>query len=226
MTARLSPTARQMDRHGPGLDNITIAAGTRPRPPAARRVLRPICRRDLAAVAANLPAAPYRTHADDLESQRTGSVTELVAWDDSAPVGVGFIRWRGPRDPSVAALLPHCPEIFRLEVLTTHRSKGFGTALVHALEALARARGRTLVGLGVAVANHRARLLYERLGYRPANVRHYVDSRHCLGPDGEFYTLEDECMFMTKDLVVATIGGELGSPADELDGVSSRETRA
>ena len=169
-------------------------------PPASRVIIRPIHRWDLRSVAAALPAAPYRTHADDLDWQQMGAVTELVAWRGFAPVGAGFIHWRGPRDAAIAALLPDCPEIFRLEVRAEHRSHGIGAALVRALEALARSRGQARIGLGVGIANVRARRLYERLGYRPAQVPIYVDRCERPGPDGQTVISEERCIYMVKDL--------------------------
>src|SRR5262245_65050226 len=91
-------------------------------PPASRVIIRPIHRWDLRSVAAALPAAPYRTHAEDLHWQQMGAVTELVAWRGFAPVGAVFIHWRGPRDAAIAALLPGCPEIFCLAGLAASRS--------------------------------------------------------------------------------------------------------
>lgn len=173
-----------------------------PRMPWVRdHEIRPIRSEDLAAIADTLPAAPYRSHEDDLNWQRTGAVTEVVAWDDSSPVGSGFIHWTGPRDPSIAKLVPDCPEIFRLEVLETHRSKGIGAALVRELESIAQARGLTRVGLGVGIANHRARRLYERLGYRLAEAPQYVDRCRRPGSDGQPIVSEEPCVYMTKDLV-------------------------
>ena len=166
----------------------------------ARHEIRPIRRADVPAIAKALPAAPYRTHENDLDWQRTGAITELVAWDEAFAVGAGFIHWLGPRDPQIAELLPDCPEIFRLEVVQAYRSKGIGAALVRRLEALARARGLARIGLGVGMANHRARRLYERLGYRPAAAPAYVDRCTRPGPDGEPITSEEPCIYMTKDL--------------------------
>lgn len=168
--------------------------------------IRSLRREDLPAVGAALPVAPYRTHADDLESHRAGVVTALVAWQDAMPLGAGFIHWWGPRNALIASLLPGCPEIFRLEVLPEHRSKGVGAALVQHLEALASARGLASVGLGVGLANPRARALYERLGYRPAATPPYVD--RCLqpGPDGCPVLFEEPCLLMAKALAAGIPG--------------------
>lgn len=203
MTAAAIATGVRPDLLGPVmqlLDAVLARAARAFVPELPQRYIRSIRREDLRAIAAALPAAPYRTHADDFDWQRTGAVTELIAWDASTPVGSGFIHWSGPRDASIAEAVSDCPEIFRLEVLDEHRSKGFGAALVRELEALARARGFLRVGLGVGIANPRARALYERLGYRAVESSDYVD--RCERPDanGKRCTSEEPCIFMVKDL--------------------------
>jgi len=147
-----------------------------------------------------LPGAPYRTHLDDLDWQRTGAVTVVIAWHDSVPVGSGLIHWPGPRDPSIATLLPMCPEIFRLEIVESHRSTGVGTALIRELDTLVRARRLPRVGLGVGIANQRARVLYERLGYRPVDGAEYIDRSEIPDSDGQRYTVEEPCIFMVRDV--------------------------
>lgn len=182
------------------LEAVLAGAARAFAPTLPQRYIRSIRREDLRSITAALPAAPYRTHEDDLYWQRAGEVTELIAWDGSTPVGSGFIHWSGPRDASVAKLVSDCPEIFRLEVLDEHRSKGFGAALVRELEGLARAKGCLRVGLGVGIANSRARALYERLGYRAVESSDFVD--RCEHPDanGNRCTSEEPCVFMVKDL--------------------------
>jgi GNAT superfamily N-acetyltransferase len=203
MTAAVLATGVQPDLLRPVtqlLEAVLAGAARAFTPELPRRYIRSIRREDLRAIAEALPAAPYRTHAADLDWQRTGEVSELIAWDGSTPVGSGFIHWSGPRDASVAELVSGCPEIFRLEVLDKHRSKGFGAALVRELEELARARGVLRVGLGVGIANRRARALYERLGYRAVESSDYID--RCEYPDanGRRCTSEEPCVFMVKDL--------------------------
>ena len=109
-------------------------------PRVAPTLIRPISEDDLPAVAATLTPAPNRTHRDDLNWHRSGIVTHLIAWQASMPVGAGFMHWTSPRHAAIAALLPGCPEIFRLEALAPYRSRGIGTALLEALESLARER--------------------------------------------------------------------------------------
>jgi ribosomal protein S18 acetylase RimI-like enzyme len=50
--------------------------------------------------------------------------------------------------------------------------RGVGTALMAAAEAWARERGLPYLTLNVFAGNHRARALYERLGYQPDTVKY------------------------------------------------------
>jgi GNAT superfamily N-acetyltransferase len=179
------------DPHPHGLTALPSSIG--------RLHIRPIRGEDLPAITAVLPPAPFRTHADDLDWQSTGAVTVLIAWLDDTPVASGLIHWNGPRDVAVADLMPGCPEIFRLEVLGQYRSKGIGSAMIGELEALALAGGFRRIGLGVGTANHRARLLYERLGYRLIDGLEYLDRSERPDSNGQPYVHEEPCVFMVRE---------------------------
>jgi hypothetical protein len=60
---------------------------------------------------------------------------------------------------------PGVPLLNHLEVTPAWQRRGIGTALVHACEAAARARGHDVLILGVGLDNPDAKRLYERLGY-------------------------------------------------------------
>jgi len=84
----------------------------------------------------------------------------LIARDDGAPVGlancfVTFATFAG--QPLV--------NIHDLVVVPAARGRGVGKALLHAVEAEARARGADKVTLEVLTGNTAARALYARLGY-------------------------------------------------------------
>lgn len=57
--------------------------------------------------------------------------------------------------------------LFALDVAEPLRARGIGTRLIAYVEDEARTRGLAGVYLEVGTANHRARRLYERLGYEP-----------------------------------------------------------
>jgi ribosomal protein S18 acetylase RimI-like enzyme len=63
-------------------------------------------------------------------------------------------------------MYPHGAEIADLIVTPAARNKGIGTSLIHILTAIAAHLDVGLLEIGVVVDNHRARALYERLGFR------------------------------------------------------------
>jgi GNAT superfamily N-acetyltransferase len=155
---------------------------------------------DLSVLERELPMATPSRHRECLTSQDEGAVTYLVAWLDASPVGHALVHWPGPREPEVAERVPGCPEIYNLGVREAFRSQGVGTALLRRSERLAAARGSRRVGLGVALANHRARALYERLGYREAGVPVYVDRWRSVDAAGSVHIHHDPTVFLVKDL--------------------------
>ncbi len=85
-----------------------------------------------------------------------------VADDDQI---TGFVRLGpNPDDPSGGF-------VFLLYVLPTHWRTGVGTSLMAAADAALRDMGFGSATLGVLEANHRARLFYERLGWRTDGSR-------------------------------------------------------
>ncbi|MFE9624233.1 GNAT family N-acetyltransferase [Streptomyces sp. NPDC006527] len=138
-------------------------------------------------------------HARRFARQERGESTYLVAWLDGRPVGHAEMRWTGCDAPDVRAARPGCPEIGGLGVWPQElRSRGIGTALVRAAENLARERGITVAGLGVAKDNPRAAALYARLGYRP--VIDYLDRWTYEGTDGITHECVDPCAFLVREL--------------------------
>ena len=166
-------------------------------PDVAIRVAR---HEDFEALEAQLPVATPTRHREWLSQQDDGSVAYVVAWLGERPVGQGLVHWPGPRNQGIAAVLGECPEIYSLGVLEGFRSRGIGTRIVGALEELARERGSSRTGLAVALGNAPASSLYERLGYRRADVASFVDRWRWLDEAGEVHVEEDECEFLVKSL--------------------------
>ena len=157
-------------------------------------------RSDLEALESRLPVATPTRHREWLAQQDEGSVAYLVAWVAECPVGHGLIHWPGPRDPGIAASLSECPEIYSLGVPEEFRSRGIGTLLVRSLEKLASGRGFLQTGLAVALENSPARSLYERLGYRKADLDTFIDRWLWVDPTGQIHHEQDECQFLVKPL--------------------------
>lgn len=105
---------------------------------------------DVATIAAGEPTGSAYAETTYL-AQESGRCLYLVAWRDDAPVGSGELAWL------------KVPTLRNLMVQPSHRSRGIGTAITRAAEAVARPHG--LISLAVGVENPGARRLYERLGY-------------------------------------------------------------
>lgn len=85
----------------------------------------------------------------------------------------------------------HRAEVQKLLVFAAQRGRGAGTALMRALEAAARARGRTLLFLDTSEGASGAAKLYDRLGYtRCGGIPDYA-----MDPDG---TLRPNVIFYKK----------------------------
>jgi GNAT superfamily N-acetyltransferase len=160
--------------------------------------IRRIAESDLGALDACFRSEFDRTHRDDLLDQQRERISFYVAFVSGEPVAHGLVRWLGPRDPATATLYPDTPEIYRLNVMQTHRARGIGTQLVGACEQEARQREFRSLGLAVDDTNPRARALYLRLGYAPSKMMHSVD-RYCYRlPNGEIQWVEEPGAFLVK----------------------------
>ena len=155
---------------------------------------------DLPQLESHVPETRPGRHAQDLADQARGLRTYAVAWLSERPVGHGLIHWSGPRHPNGAELLGPIPEIYRLEVQPKFQSIGIGTRLVAFLESIVRDRGFDTTCLFVVRANVRARQLYLRLQYSPANVPSFIDQRTWIDPSGRTHEEFEECEWFIKTL--------------------------
>jgi GNAT superfamily N-acetyltransferase len=140
-------------------------------------------------------------HVQRYARQVAGTTVYLVARSegDDRPIGVCELRLEGCAAPEVRAVVPDCPEINGLHVVTALQSRGTGSALIHRAERLVAERGGRLVGLGVDDrGNPRAAALYARLGYRP--VVRYLDRYSCVDAAGVVHPVEDPAVFLVKEL--------------------------
>lgn len=91
--------------------------------------------------------------------------------------GIGVIGFalltRGSSEPCIAHLENYV-ELQRIYVHPEHHGGGVGKLLAHAVEKTARDQGFTYMWLGVWEENHKARKVYERLGYRMVGDHDFV----------------------------------------------------
>lgn len=90
----------------------------------------------------------------------------IVAEDgDHIPAGAAWLRYFTAADRGYGFIAEDIPEI-TIGVVAARRGEGIGTLLLAELEAEARRRGISTLGLSVEPTNP-ARRLYERRGYEP-----------------------------------------------------------
>jgi ribosomal protein S18 acetylase RimI-like enzyme len=82
----------------------------------------------------------------------------LVAWDGGEPAGHAHLALVDP------------PELQDVEVRAEYRRRGVATALTHAAEREARARGFDRMRLTVSTRNDGAQSLYRKCGYADAGL--------------------------------------------------------
>ena len=126
-----------------------------------------------------------------LDQWRRERSTFLIAWDDERPVGHAHLAWNGTK--------LDLPEIQDVYVAEDARRRGVATALTHAAEAEAIARGHDRICLTVSAGNFAALALYDRLGFADAG----------LGPErvkgtimlrGEPFEVDDTLVYLVKRL--------------------------
>jgi ribosomal protein S18 acetylase RimI-like enzyme len=98
-----------------------------------------------------------------LAAAARGERVVLGAFADGALVGTVSLLLDSPPNQ------PHRAEIAKMMTLPSHRGRGIAKALMRAAEALAAARGRTLLTLDTA-ADEGASALYEKLGFTHAGT--------------------------------------------------------
>jgi GNAT superfamily N-acetyltransferase len=160
-------------------------------------VIRPCGPGDVAALELTMPTGRSRFHERRYVRQREGGSTFLIGWFDGSPVGCGEVLWAGAKERDVRERFPGCPEINGLAVVPSLRSRGIGTAIVHAAEELATGRGCRRIGLGVDEDNERAAGLYRRLGYRDTGCR-YLDRYQYVDDQGIRHDVADPCRFLIR----------------------------
>jgi GNAT superfamily N-acetyltransferase len=163
--------------------------------------VKPVTRRDVPLLEADLPFGVPEKHADRSIRQGKGQVVYLIAWYNGAPIGHALLKWQGAEeDQVVSALQGMCPDVEDLLVLESFRSQGVGRQILDAAERLACERGFPHIGLSVGAGSPRARSLYEHLGYRDAGLGPLHEHLEYLDASGQRQTWDETCVYLTKSL--------------------------
>jgi ribosomal protein S18 acetylase RimI-like enzyme len=141
-----------------------------------------------------------RYHEARFAEQQSGRATYLIAWRGDNPVGHLLLKWHGADDPAVQVYVSECPELNAIGVRPDLQSQGIGTSLIRRAEDLVRTRGYGCVGLAVGVENHRARKLYEQLGYRDWERGTFETSWRGMRDDGTTFVERETCTYLLRHL--------------------------
>lgn len=95
---------------------------------------------------------------------RAGDFGVIAETVEGAPAGAAWCRLFAADDAGYGFVAPDIPEL-TIGVLPGHRGAGVGTALMEGLIGQGSGRGLRAISLSVEDGN-KARLLYERLGFR------------------------------------------------------------
>lgn len=139
-------------------------------------------------------------HAVRFAHQQQGNAVYLVAWQRDRPVGHVLLEWAGCSREPMRSALSACPMASDLRVVDDLQSHGIGSQLLSAVDQQARAAGYTRVGLAVAVDNVRARVLYERRGYRDAGFTPYVNHWKETDEHGAESWMEERDVYLVREL--------------------------
>jgi ribosomal protein S18 acetylase RimI-like enzyme len=169
--------------------------------------VRPLVADDLARLQKGLPPEHPEAHVRRLGDQRAGRITYLIAWLDRKALGHVLIRWGGPTNPELVWRLGRRADHPYIEALFVHpeyRSHSIGSQLLAAAERLVQSRGFRRIGLAVAVDNVRAWALYDRLGYRDADVGEVVNHWSYVDEAGQEVIGTEMVTYLVKELAQGT----------------------
>jgi GNAT superfamily N-acetyltransferase len=126
-----------------------------------------------------------------LDQWRREESTFLIAWEDGVPVGHAHLAWEATK--------LDVPEIQDVYVAEEARRRGVATALTHAAEADALARGHERISLSVGTGNFAAQALYGGLGFEDAGL----EPEHVHGTimlRGKPFEVDDTLIYLIKRL--------------------------
>jgi GNAT superfamily N-acetyltransferase len=122
----------------------------------------------------------------------------LIASIQGTPCGFCLLNW-APRYALYRTL--EIPEIQDLNVIPQYRCQGVATALIKWCEGSAKAKGKTMIGIGVGLTRHYgpAQILYARLGFVPDGFGATYD-REAIEPYRLYRMDDDLSLMLIKEL--------------------------
>jgi GNAT superfamily N-acetyltransferase len=121
------------------------------------------------------------------------NVLVIVADFNQFPIAQAAIHWLGKPTH------PHIPDIQSVRVMDAFQGQGIGSRLLEMCESIVRAQDHPRVSLAVALENHGARRLYERLNYRVTGTP-YEDKWSYIDAKGQTIEVSELVTDMMKDL--------------------------
>jgi ribosomal protein S18 acetylase RimI-like enzyme len=159
-------------------------------------IVRDATETDIAALTSIKGAGTEAVHFRRLSDARAGMIRYLVILLGEEPIGFGILELCRPDDASYKT-----PSISDLEIKETLRGRGYGTALLSAIEQIARASGFGKIYLQVEpVNNRRAYTLYQRLGYHAEQTQPYYSTWEFVDSTGKTQRGEEWVIDMVKQL--------------------------
>ncbi len=117
------------------------------------------------------PSIKDKTIEERLKKQEEGKVEFMILEDDDEPVSFVLLKWEGKKTH------PEYPDMEDLYTREEYRGKGLATLLIKECEKRAKERGFSKIGLAVnPEKKSKAKAFYEKLGYKHAGGKPYVDA--------------------------------------------------
>ncbi|MDF5730513.1 MAG: GNAT family N-acetyltransferase [Rhizonema sp. PD38] len=134
--------------------------------------------------------------------QCEGKCFYFIAWDETLPVGHAIVYWDSDMvfEPQAVRNL-HIPRIEDLWVMPHRRGEGIASKLMDCVEASAKERGFSKIGLDVRLSYHLARRIYQKRGYKNTGIPAYELRGVSIINGKEYFWLEPNCIFLIKRLL-------------------------
>jgi ribosomal protein S18 acetylase RimI-like enzyme len=158
---------------------------------------------DIAALVAIKGPGSEALHRDRLRDAQGPGFRYFVLLANQAVVGFACLVMRRPAYWSDAGDAEHLPQISDLQVKESQRGRGYGSALISAIERHAAATGYRELFLSVEPTdNPRAYALYLRLGYRQVQSEPYLKIWELTDSAGILHRGENWVVDLVKPLSV------------------------